>query len=432
MAFALGLFLFAALANADLQQESGLDEKEQDEFALGKSFFTTPWIEAPSATTARDGLGPLFNANACVSCHPNNGRGSIYNKNYSVSRAYVTRLSIPSNGSMEHKNAQKYVGFVQEETYGGQISVNGVHGVAFEAKPVIAYKKIAITYPDGSRATLRQPLKGVKNRLRDLRYGKLNADAIITNRLAPALVGLGLLERLTDEQILKNQDVQDEDGDGVSGKANMVYSPLHKDFRVGRYSYKASAPSLLHQIAFAANNDMGLTNPLFPKENCTKNQKECLAAPKGADLFDLPMKRLEAISFYLSNLQIPKSTITQKEGEKLFGEIGCVKCHAPSFILEDGYEIKPFTDMLLHDMGEGLSDGREEFEATPREWRTPALWGLGKYKLASGPELLHDARAKTVEEAILWHGGEARKIKDDFMNLSRENRERIINYVKEL
>ena len=458
LAFAIGFILFNLEADADLQQQldkkyttntadktiftkqiSGLNDDEQDKFILGKSFFRIPWVEAPSATTARDGLGPLFNANTCISCHPNNGRGSIYNKNNNISRAYVTRLSVPSNGSKEHKNMQKYSGFIEEEGYGGQISINGVHGVAFEAKPIIIYKKKLLSFPDGAKVTLQQPVNGVQNRLKNLQYGELHRDVIITNRLAPALVGLGLLEQLTDEQILKHQDIEDKNSDGISGKANIVYSPLHKDFRVGRYTYKASSPSVLHQTAGAANNDMSLTNPLFPKENCTKNQKECLAAPKGDNLrgdtaFDLPMKRIEAIAFYLKNLKIPKSTITQKKGERLFKNIGCVKCHIASFTLANGYNIKPFTDMLLHDMGEDLSDARDEFKATPREWRTPALWGIGKYKLASKqePELLHDGRAKTVEEAILWHGGEAQKIKNDFMNLSRENRERIINYIKEL
>jgi len=458
LAFAIGFILFSFEANADFQQQLdkmyttktvdktvftkqilGLNDDDQDKLILGKSFFRIPWVEAPSATTARDGLGPLFNANTCVSCHPNNGRGSIYNKNHTISRAYVTRLSIPSNGSKKHKNMQKYSGCIKEEVYGEQVSINGVYGVPFEAKPLILYKKNVITYPDGSKVTLKQPVDGTQNRLKDLQYGKLQRDVIITNRLAPALIGLGLLEQLTDEQILKNQDIKDENNDGISGKANIVYSPLNKDFRVGRYTYKASAPSLLHQTAGAAYNDMSLTNPLFPLENCTKNQKECLDAPKGDNLrgdtpFDLPMRRIEAITFYLKNLKIPRSTITQKKGEKFFSSIGCIKCHIASYTLSNGYLIKPFTDMLLHDMGEDLSDGRKEFKATPREWRTPALWGIGKYRLASrqAPELLHDGRAKTIEEAILWHGGEARKIKINFMNLSYENREKIINYIKEL
>ena len=422
-----------------MQQVSGLKDEEQDSFILGKSFFTIPWVEAPSATTARDGLGPLFSANTCISCHPKNSRSSVYNKNHNISRGYVSRLCIPSDGSKEHQNMLNHYGFIPEPTYGSQISINGVYGVSFEAKPIIEYKKVLVEYPDGRKTTLQQPLDGVLEKLKDLQYGKMYPLTIITNRLAPALVGLGLLEQLTDAQILQNQDINDSDKDGVSGKANIVYSAEYNDFRVGRYTYKASVSSVLHQSAAAALYDMGLTNSLFPNENCTKAQVDCLAAPKGDEkrgqtALDLPKKRVQAIAFYLKNLKIPKSKITQKEGEKLFAAIGCIKCHVPSFTLENGYKIKPFSDILLHDMGEGLSDGRSEFLATKSEWRTAPLWGIGRYKLANDkkPELLHDGRARSVEEAILWHGGEALQIKRNFMNLSYHDRENVINYIKEL
>ena len=422
-----------------MQQINGLNDIEQDSFMLGRSFFTIPWVEAPSATTARDGLGPLFSANTCINCHPRNGVGTLYNKNNSISRNLIVRLSIPSNGSEEHMHKEKYSGFVQEPTYGSQISINGVRGVPYEAKPKIKYENITITYPDKEQVILKKPLQGVENQLTDLQYGDMNKNVSVSHRLAPALIGLGLLEQITDEQILLNEDRDDKDGDGISGKANRVFSNKHQDFRVGRYTWKASAASVVDQSAAAASNDMSLTNPYYPNENCTSNQKECLEAPKGDAVhgkytFDLPLHRLEAIAFYLNNLKIPRSTITEKEGEKLFADIGCVKCHIPSFTLTNGYEIKPFSDILLHDMGEGLSDGRTEFEATANEWRTAPLWGLGKYRLALGkePELLHDGRAKTVEEAILWHGGEAQKVTRNFMNLSKKQRDSIIRYIGEL
>ena len=422
-----------------MKQVSGLNDEEQDRFMLGKSFFTIPWVEAPSATTARDGLGPLFNSNTCVNCHPNNAIGSVYTKNNNISRNYVTRLSIPSNGSFEHKKMSKYSGFIEEPIYGEQISINGVPGVPYEAKSVIKYENITVTYPDGKSVILKKPLQGVDYQLKDLQYGKIHPKVSITNRLAPALVGLGLLEQLTDEQILKNEDIKDSDNDGISGKANIVYSAQHKDFRVGRYTKKASAPTVIHQSAAAAFNDMSLSNTYFQKENCTSAQVECLKAPKGDDVggqktFDLPMQRLEAIAFYLKNLKIPTSTITQYEGEALFIDVGCVKCHIPSFTLSNGYKIKPFSDLLLHDMGEALSDGRVEFKAGETEWKTAPLWGIGKYKLATGknPEFLHDGRAKTIEEAILWHGGEAKKSKELFMDLTKKQRESIIKYIEEL
>jgi len=422
-----------------MKQVEGLNDKEQDLFMLGRSFFTIPWVEAPSATTARDGLGPLFNANTCIHCHPNNTSGSVYTQNNTISRSYISRLSIPSNGSVEHQNMLKFNGFVQEPKYGAQISINAVEGVPYEAKQIIQYKNITVTYPDKETVYLKQPLRGVENQLSDLQYGKLDQNVTITNRIAPGLVGLGLIEQITDKQILQNEDIEDKDKDGISGKANIVYSIQHKDFRVGRYTWKGSAPSVIHQTAAAASNDMSLTNDFFPNENCTSSQEECLKAPKGENVhgkkvFDLPFQRLEAIAFYLNNLKIPKSIITQKEGEKLFASIGCVKCHIPSFEGKNGYEIKPFTDFLLHDMGEGLSDGRVEFKATAREWKTAPLWGLGKFKQATNknPEFLHDGRAKTIEEAILWHGGESESIKMNFMNLSKKQRESIIKYIEEL
>lgn len=418
---------------------NGLNDEEIDMFILGKSFFRVPWVEAPSATTARDGLGPLFNANACISCHPNNGVASVFNKNGDVSRGYVTRLSIPSDNSHKAKKALKFDGFIGDPNYGSQISVNGTKSVPYEAKPLIKYEKLKVVYPDGQEIILSKPIHGVKNQLTQLNYGKLHKNVAITNRVAQALVGLGLLDMLSDEQILANEDIEDKNKDGISGKANIVYSPEFKDFRVGRYTWKASAPSVRVQVAGAANNDMSLTSSLFPNENCTDIQKECKDAPKGDALragtpFDLPDNRLDAIAFYLKNLKIPKSIITEKKGEKLFNDIGCAKCHIPSFILKNAYEIKPFTDMLLHDMGEGLSDGRSEFLANANEWRTAPLWSIGKYETALGrkADFLHDGRAKSIEEAILWHGGEALKSKNNFMNLTKDQRQKVIRYIKEL
>ena len=422
-----------------MQEVSGLNYEEQDKAMLGLSFYRIPWVEAPAATTARDGLGPLFNANTCISCHPNNAIGSVYNDKGQISRAYVIRLSVPSTGFTEDKNTLKYNGFIPEPTYGSQISINSVGNVPFEAKPHIVYEKIKITYPDGKEIYLSKPKQNLKDEITSLNYGSLHQDVIISKRLAPALVGLGLLEQISDKTILAQEDINDSNHDGISGKANIVYSPEFKDFRVGRYTWKASVASVLHQSAAAAHNDMSLTNPFFKTNNCTNIQKECLDAPKGDTAragtpFDLPLYRLEAISFYLKNLKIPKSTITEKEGENIFNELSCVKCHTPSYTLDNGYKIKPFTDLLLHDMGEGLSDGRSEFKANAKEWRTAPLWSIGKYKLATGkePELLHDGRAKSIEEAILWHGGEAITSRNLFMKLSKKEREALIAYINEL
>lgn len=405
---------------------SNLSNEEIDSFMLGKSFFRIPWVEAPSATTARDGLGPLFNSNTCISCHPNNALGSVYNKN-NISRDMVVRLSIPNT---INDDKFKKMGFRPEPNYGAQIAINGTRAVPFEAKLNIKYTNKYETYSDGQTVILQKPEYSLYN----LNYGPLDKKVIISVRKAPPLVGLGLLELLSDEEILKNEDKNDLNNDGISGKANIVYSIQHDDYRIGRYTYKASAPSVIHQSAAAFHNDMGLSTNYFPNENCTKTQKACLNAVKSRDAIDVPDYRLKAVAFYLKHLKVPKRKITQKEGEKLFTDISCVKCHISSFKTTNNLIIKPYTDLLLHDMGEDLSDGRSEFNAKPREWRTPALWGIDSYSKAIGKKVdyLHDGRAKSIEEAILWHDGEAKNAKEAFKQLDQISREQIIKFIKEL
>lgn len=401
-----------------------LSNEELETFILGKSFFRIPWVEAPSATTARDGLGPLFSANACISCHPNNGSGSVYTKDGNISRSLVTRFSLKDK--LDNKN-----GFVPDSTYGNQLSINGVKDVPYEGKPTLKYEIVPFTYPDGKRVELKKPIIGVS----DLQYGLLDQNTVIAHRLAQPLIGLGMINKIKDEDILKYQDVDDKDGDGISGRPNWAVDPQTGEKKLGRFTWKASAVSLKHQVAAAFINDMGITSPLYPDENCTQNQKECVDAPKGRDEFDLPMQRLDAVTFYVGHLQIPKPKETKEflEGQRLFESVGCTKCHVPSYEV-NGQEIYPYSDFLLHDMGEGLSDdGRVEFDAKPNEWRTQPLWGVGKRATILGQgDYLHDGRAKSIEEAILWHGGEAENIKQRFVGLTQEEREKILEFLKGL
>lgn len=415
-----------------LKPVKNLSDEEYDKFILGRSFFKIPWVEAPSATTARDGLGPHFNANTCNSCHPNNGRGNLYNKKGQISRSLIAKVSIKNDGSELHKELEKMNGLIPEPTYGGQIGINAIHGVKFEAKPHIKYEEIEVKFPDGEIDTIYKPTYSLKN----LQYGKLHKDTIITFRLAPSLNGLGLIEDISNEEILKNVDIKDRDNDGISGKANFVYSPITKKIELGRYSWKASNTTIKHQSAAAAHNDMGLTTTIFPKDPCTKIQSDCIDAPKSRDLIDIPDFRLEAIEFYIKNRVTynAKKTASYNEGLKVFKSIGCVKCHIDSFITKSGIKISPFTDMLLHDMGEGLSDGRSEFLANGKEWRTPPLWGLSLHEKINKekPKLLHDGRANNFQEAILWHDGEAKGAKENYMNLDKETREKLIKFLEEV
>lgn len=439
--FATGLFAVNSTSNflstnknssLLITPKKGLNNEEHDKFMLGRSFFSIPWVEAPSVTTARDGLGPLFNANSCISCHPKNGRGTLFTKNNLPSRALIARLSIKSDDSLEHKELLKYQGFVPEPVYGNQLAINGIFGVDFEGKIKIDFEEKEVVFPDGEKQVLLKP----KYSLTDLNYGDLHKDVNISYRIAQTLNGMGLIALISDEDILANEDVDDKDGDGISGRANWVYSKITKKTELGKYTWKASVAFLKEQIANAASNDIGLTTSVNPSENCTDFQEACKNAPKAKDSIDLPDERLDSIAFYLKNIKsyTPKNTKEYNEGLALFEVISCSKCHITSFNTKDGFKISPFSDFLLHDMGEDLSDGRVEFLASQNEWRTAPLWGLALHKKINKeePRLLHDGRARNYQEAILWHGGEAQNSKESYMNLPKEKREKLIKFLEEL
>ena len=414
---------------AFMRQPKGMSHDETDIFILGKSFYRTPWVEAPSATTARDGLGPLFNANTCMHCHPGNGAGVAVNEDGSMSRSLLIRLS---HRSTDDKEAMEKIGFKPDSTYGAQLSKNGSHTVAAEGKPVVTYEEISGKYPDGTEYSLRKPRYTIEN----LGYGAMDKDTVIAPRIGSALIGLGQLELIDEKDLLSYEDVNDSNGDGISGKANYAYSPETNTTIMGKFTWKASATSVKHQSAAAAHNDMGLSNPLFPLHNCTSKQKECLKeAEKGRYGLDMPEERLSAIGYYLRNLAIPEQREPKKhkDGEKFFQALNCNACHVESYKTTMGLTIKPYSDLLLHDMGEGLADGRPEFLATGSEWRTAPMWGMGLYDKVSGEaNFLHDGRARSVEEAILWHGGEAQKSKDDFMALDKKSRAKLIGFLNSI
>jgi CxxC motif-containing protein (DUF1111 family) len=401
--------------------------EELDMHILGKSFFRVPWVEAPSATTARDGLGPLFSANTCIHCHPNNGAGLAVDKDGAITRSLVMRLSLSHVQNINNNLITKN-GFMPEPTYGGQLSFNGTSDVAYEGSAEVKYTYIDKKYDDGSSYQLRSPAYS----LTKLQYADLHKDANVAPHIALALIGLGAIESIPAKDILANEDVEDKDKDGISGKANWVYNPETNTTELGRFTWKAAAASVKHQSANAAHNDMGLSNPLYPKHNCTDAQEDCLKALEGRHEFDLPMERLDAISFYLKTLKIPAQRKSEnfEKGQKIFNDLGCVKCHVESFQTSDGVEIKPYSDFLLHDMGEALADGHRVFKADASEFRTPPLWGLGLYEKASGElNLLHDGRARSAEEAILWHGGEAQKQAEAFKALSKKDRDYLVEFL---
>lgn len=403
-------------------------DTQEDMHILGRSFFHIPWVEAPAATTARDGLGPLFSANTCAHCHPNNGAGLALKKDGNISRSLVMRLSLKNSKNINNALTMKD-GFVVEPTYGGQLSLNGTSDTPYEGSIKISYSKLSGKYADGESYELQVPSYSLEN----LQYGALHKDTNIAAHIGLALVGLGAIEMIDTKDILKKEDILDADSDGISGKANWVFNPETNSTELGRFTWKAAAASITQQSANAAHNDMGLSNPLYPKDNCTEKQEACQKALEGRHEFDLPMMRLEAISYYLKTLKIPKQRVSKnfKKGEKIFNDLGCIKCHTSTYSVADGNTISPYSDFLLHDMGEALSDGHTIFKAEANEFRTPPLWGLGLYKKVSGGvALLHDGRARTIEEAILWHGGEAKAQQMAFKALEKEKRDYLVEFLK--
>lgn len=428
----IGAFSFLSASSSSVFQKAdpSFTDDEYDFFILGKSFFRIPWVEAPSATTARDGLGPLFNANTCSTCHPRNGRGFARKDDGSLDRSVVIKLSAKPKGLESEMETLRKYGTLGDKSYGTQIQVSGVFGVPHEATPRLHVKKFYVSYPDGRVVELERPYV----ELVDKNYGDLEEDVSLSFRFAGALVGMGLIDMIDEKDILSWADPFDENSDGISGRANFVYSQEYEKIMLGKFNLKASTPTLKEQIALAFHDDMGISNHLYTGLPCTINQKECNKASKSKDEFDITPLRLEAVNFYVASLALPKQKITNFEGKEVFESIGCVSCHRPSFTLANKKTIHPYSDFLLHDMGEALADGRVDFMARGNEWRTQPLWGLSHAKnvLKQNPRYLHDGRARSLEEAILWHGGEALRAKLLFMGLHVNKRESLIKFLKEL
>ena len=424
--FLFGLAVFTAGLNASENLNIKLSDEQYDKFILGKSFFTKPWVLSPSSTTARDGLGPLFNANTCISCHPSNARGVLYeNKEKTItSRSLVARLSLEN--IQKNKEIVSKQGFIKEPVYGSQISINGTQNTKYEGNIKVNFSNKIVNFPDGEIVELLKPNYTLEN----LNYGKLHKNANTSYRMATSLYGLGLIEQIPNKEILANVDIEDKNNDGISGKANFVYSKITKKYELGKFNHKANVAFLKEQIANAANDDMGLTNSINPNDNCTSIQVDCIKESKFSKDIDIPDFRLEAIEFYIKNLTTKtyKKDLEYLEGLELFENIGCAKCHISSFKISENKKVSIYSDLLLHDMGEELSDGRVEFLASKLEFRTAPLMGISK----NSKYLLHDGRARNIQEAILWHGGEAQKIKENYMNLEKTQRKKLLEFIEKL
>ena len=428
----------------------GIGLAGESKFKVGNAIFRKLWVSAPSSTTGSDGLGPLFNSRSCQSCHLKDGRGHPPSANYpdDTAESMFLRLSIPpQNDEQRRLLAEHRVNTIDEPTYGDQLQNMAVQGLDNEGHMHVTYDELPVTLGDGSVVNLRRPTYSVDG----LKYGPLHPETMVSPRVAPQMLGMGLLEAIPEEQILANADPDDANGGGISGRPNRVWSLENNTAALGRFGWKAGKASVADQSASAFASDMGLSNPLVPKPSgdCTPAQPACLNAPNGNSERDggleVGPKLFDHVVFYSQNLAVPPrrnfADLTVARGKAVFHALGCQGCHTPSFttgVVKDqphlsNQRIWPYTDLLLHDMGEGLADNRPEGVATGQEWRTPPLWGIGLTQLVNGHTLfLHDGRARNLEEAILWHGGEAQKARDGYAALPREDREALIKFVESL
>ncbi len=403
------------------------------DFHVGNSFFRNPWVMAPSSTTARDGLGPLFNTNACQNCHIKDGRGHAPNPNLASQVSMLLRLSIAA------KSLPPSQGVMPEPTYGEQLQDFAIAGMPPEGQIHITYTPVIETFADGEQITLRKPSVTISK----LAYGPLHPNTQFSARIAPPMIGLGLLAAIPDATLHALAAEQRQSNTGISGKINKVWDHKAQQTVVGRFGWKAGQPSLEQQNAAAFLNDMGLTTSLFDLDICPPESEACLKAPTGGKP-EVSDHILQQVTFYTENLAVPKRRNTQSpeiiNGAKWFYAAGCENCHKTN--LQTGSSrhpwlsqqtISPFTDLLRHEMGPGLADNRPEFLATGREWRTPPLWGIGLTHVVAGhANFLHDGRARTLMEAILWHGGEAESAKQFVQNLTKQQRQELIAFLESL
>lgn len=428
--------------SANLSMERKLD------FQVGNGFFKRLWVTAPASTQAADGLGPLYNARTCQRCHLRDGRGHPPEGPEDIAVSMFLRLSIPPQNEAQRRLLAEYmVKVIPEPTYGNQLQDFAIPGHKAEGRIHVDYEELPVELADGTRVSLRKPIYSVK----DPAYGPLHPDTLISPRVAPQMIGLGLLEAIVERDILAMADPDDRDGDGISGKPNRAWSVSQNRVMLGRFGWKAGSPSIDEQSQDAFAGDIGISVPLHPggAGDCTARQVKCQQAPSGNspqyDNLEAPQKVTDLVAFYTSHLSVPARRDHDDPevlaGKRLFYEIGCIACHRPKYVTGNdeqqpelsGQLIWPYTDLLLHDMGEGLADHRPEGDADGREWRTAPLWGIGLTPMVNGHSYyLHDGRARNLLEAILWHGGEAQSQRDAVTKLSKRERDQLIRFVENL
>nr|WP_320125313.1 di-heme oxidoredictase family protein [uncultured Shewanella sp.] len=459
----------------------------------GDKFFETSFTTAPNAEHPElDGLGPVFNNANCNACHQRDGRNSTPQVSTGQTRVKLgsdagifLRISKAANDAcIKGDVSNDYCAPIPVPDFGGQLFHRGVlqarsdwqqNQFIGQADVYLSYETKSVTYPDGTEVLLKQPLFEVENpydapgetkQSPNLTSNLLQDDVLMGWRNGMPVFGLGLLEAIAAVDILQHVDENDANHDGISGRANYVFDAVKaqtgdpEPVSLGRFGWKANTPSVRVQSLGALRGDIGITNPLFPDESIKGTALHDAYLTRtgfidtGADENGAPEVGAEfsdAVVFYAETLAVPaRRNVAQpnvREGARLFTQLNCTACHVPSYTTKTsgdigglamsdslkGQKIYPFTDLLLHDMGEGLADGRPDFLASGSEWRTRPLWGIGLTQTVNPQAgFLHDGRAATLEEAILWHGGEAEKSQIAFMNLSKNEREQVIAFLMSL
>ncbi|MCH2110388.1 MAG: thiol oxidoreductase [Polyangiaceae bacterium] len=427
-----------------------LPQEERPDFFAGKALAHQPWVKAPTITDARDGLGPLYNARTCLACHFEGGRGHIADDSSTPLISSILRLSVPGQDEKQ--------GAVPEPNYGSQLQTQSTDlshqlkdlvdveieaVVPAEAEVRVEWAEDEFVYPDGLAVALRHP----NVMLNELGYGALAPNVLTSLRVAPPIHGMGLIELIPQAEIDLWIDEDDADADGISGRANWVWDVRSQKSLPGRFGYKANQSTLEQAVAAAFSGDLGISSSLFPDQPCSPSQVGCLRELTGnnEDGLELPDDLLELVVNFNRNLGVPQRSEKLREstmsGRRFFYELGCSSCHRPSYRTSANQTqphlgeqlIWPYSDFLIHDMGESLSDHRPDYQARGSEWRTTPLWGLGVSAEVSGEEsYLHDGRARTIEEAILWHGGEAGQARERFTLLNAEERQNLIDFLGSL
>lgn len=427
--------------SAYIEPAPALSAKQRQMFMFGRNVFHRKWAAVVSLN-GDWGLGPTFNASQCSECHVRDGRGNVPGAREEQLLSILVRLSIP--GEDEHGGPKPH------PAYGDQVQNRALQGqsvdFAFAREPVPAeaelyldWEESVVTFADGEPVQLRRPLLLVENP----GFGPLGPQTMFSLRIAQPIFGLGLLDAVPDETLLAVVRAQREQG--LGGRVNQVWDAINRRVAIGRYGWKANQPSLKQQVAAAAIGDMGLASNLYPDQNCPPVQEICRRELPG-NVPEIINHELDALEFWLRGLAVPARRNVDdpvfQRGEQLFGDVKCAACHLPELKTAAQFPALPqlanqtfraYTDLLLHDMGDELADGRPDFKAGPRDWRTPPLWGLGLSSIVNGSTaLLHDGRARDVIEAVLWHGGEAAAAREAFRKLNKADREALVRFLESI